>query len=96
MTNPSNSVVAARYLTTARNAHADFRFGERKVFIAALLGTFSTPEQDAALKAELVELHRAGALVLARADLVAAMDEEMVAMSETLTDGAEFHFLCIK
>jgi hypothetical protein len=31
-------------------------------------------------------------VVLCRADLVAAMDPEMVAASETVTDGATFHF----
>jgi hypothetical protein len=32
-------------------------------------------------------------VVLARADLVAAMDYQIVAASETLADGAEFHFV---
>ena len=32
-------------------------------------------------------------VVLARADLVAAMDPTMVAASETVTDGATFHFV---
>jgi hypothetical protein len=32
-------------------------------------------------------------VVLARADLVAAMDPTMVAASETVTDGAMFHFV---
>jgi hypothetical protein len=45
------------------------------------------------LKARLVAAHRAGELVLARADLVAAMDPALVAASEITTDGASFHFI---
>jgi hypothetical protein len=44
-------------------------------------------------KARLVAAHRAGELSLARADLVAAMDPELVAVSEIISDGASFHFL---
>jgi hypothetical protein len=86
---------AAQCVELARNAHSDYRFSDRKIFIACLLGMNSTPEQDLAFKDELVRLHRIGALVLARADLVAAMDAEMVALSEIVADGAEFHFLVI-
>jgi len=35
----------------------------------------------------------ASLIVLARADFVAAMDPRMVAASETVTDGATFHFV---
>lgn len=44
-------------------------------------------------KAKLVAAHREGALRLARADLVAAMDEGLVARSETTYLNATFHFV---
>jgi hypothetical protein len=71
------------------------RFGPRKVFIAALwrrvgsqLG-MSLPE----LKSWLFEQHRARELLLARADLVAAMDPKLVAESAMQQGNAEFHFV---
>lgn len=39
------------------------------------------------------ESERTPLVVLARADLVAAMDSALVADSETLADGASYHFL---
>jgi hypothetical protein len=81
----------------ARTAN-DGVFGERKVFIAAAWhqlrrrpGYTSLTLDD--FKARLVRAHRAGELVLARADLVAAMDPGLVAASETLADTATFHFV---
>ena len=71
------------------------RFGDRKVFVAALwrrvrrkLG-MSLDE----FKQWLFAQHRAGALQLARADLVSAMDPNLVASSEIRVPGAEFHFV---
>jgi len=46
-----------------------------------------------AFKRRMVRAHRAGLLVLARADLVAAMPRAAVASSEISDGGAEFHFL---
>jgi len=73
-------------------------FGDRKVFVSALWHELrKTPRWSAItldeLKARLVAAHRAGELALARADLVAAMDPELVAASEITTDGASFHFI---
>jgi hypothetical protein len=73
-------------------------FGERKVFISAIwtalraMPAWASLELDD-LKAQLVDAHRRRELVLARADLVAAMDPDLVAASETRTDGATFHFV---
>jgi len=73
-------------------------FGDRKVFISSVWNTlrhhrtWSTLTLDD-FKARLVSAHRAGALSLGRADLVAAMDPALVAASETVTDGASFHFI---
>jgi len=89
------------------------RFGDRKVFIAALWNrmlaieaqTGGTLAEGATLehfKAWLVRSrlytsdgteHRAWLVVLSRADLVAAMDPALIAASETITDGAVFHFV---
>ena len=74
------------------------RFGERKVFIAAAWHALCRRPGYASLalddfKSQLVRAHRSGALVLARADLVAAMDPELVIASETDADGTTFHFV---
>jgi hypothetical protein len=88
------------------------RFGDRKVFIAALWaqmlaieartgGTLTAGATLEHFKAWLVASqlytsdgteHSTRLVVLCRADLVAAMDPALVAASETLTDGAVFHF----
>jgi hypothetical protein len=73
-------------------------FGDRKVFISSVwhalrkMPLWTTIEIDD-FKAHLVAAHRKRELVLARADLVAAMDPALVAASETQTDGATFHFI---
>jgi hypothetical protein len=76
----------------------DGLFGERKAFIAAawqaLRQRVGWHELDLpTFKAKLLDAHRAGALQLARADLVAAMDPMMVASSEVAGHGATFHFI---
>ena len=73
-------------------------FGDRKVYISAAWDELRNQPAWSALslqdfKTQLVSAHRAGDLVLARADLVAAMDQALVASSETVADGAEFHFI---
>ncbi len=80
------------------NTATEGAFGDRKVFISAVWDelrqrpTWSTLSLDE-FKRRLVSAHQAGDLVLARADLVAAMDPALVAASETLADGASFHFI---
>jgi hypothetical protein len=79
-------------------ATRDGVFGDRKVFIASVWNELRRRPSWAALsldefKTRLLAAHRSGDLALARADLVAAMDPELVAASETLTDGASFHFI---
>lgn len=73
-------------------------FGDRKVFISSVWDDLRRRPSWSALtladfKERLVTAHRAGDLVLARADLVAAMNPDLVAASETVTDGASFHFI---
>ncbi len=71
------------------------RFGDRKVFVSALWDRVGEElgMSLAEFKLWLVAQHRAGTLRLARADLVAAMDPELVARSEIRVQGAEFHFV---
>jgi hypothetical protein len=89
---------ASDVLSAADSAPLDGRFGDRKVFVSAVWHELRrNPRWPAVtldeLKVRLVAAHRAGELTLARADLVAAMDPELVAASEITTDGASFHFI---
>ena len=73
-------------------------FGDRKVFISSVWDELRRHPAYAALtlddfKARLLRAHRDGDVELARADLVAAMNPDLVAASETTTDGASFHFI---
>lgn len=82
----------------AAGATRDGTIGDRKVFVSAVWHELRRDPPWSALtlddfKARLVAAHRAGELVLARADFVAAMDPELVAASEITTDSASFHFI---
>jgi len=73
-------------------------FGDRKVFISSLWDELRRDRHWASLsladfKTGLVAAQRAGTLELARADLVAAMDPELLAASEIRDGGASFHFM---
>ena len=73
----------------------DGRYGDRKVFIAAIYDRVGarlglTLDQ---LKRLILDLNRQRILTLARADLVAAMPPDMVRRSETSDRGASFHFV---
>lgn len=78
-----------------KSVRAPGRFGDRKVFVSALWRRvrrkLGMPLEE--FKQWLFSQHRAGALQLARADLVAAMDPKLVASSEIRVPGAEFHFV---
>jgi hypothetical protein len=74
------------------------RFGPDKVFIASVWETLKndpdvSPLGEQGFKHALVEAHRTGALVLSRADLIAAMDPRDVAASETQHLNATYHFI---
>lgn len=74
------------------------RFGDEKVFIFALWQEVkdSGPFDDwdlSQFKAALVAAQRDGAIRLARADLVYAMDPLLVARSETHSISATYHFV---
>jgi len=88
---------AEEVLEIAQTAR-DGVFGDRKVFISSVWNALRHHQVWSTLtlddfKTRLVSAHRAGALSLVRADLVAAMDPSLVAASETVTDGASFHFI---
>lgn len=89
-TNTDLWLTAERWLATARHAHRDLWFGTRKVFLCSIVDV-----TDAAAMSVLDECRQAGLLTFARADLVAAMDPELVAASEWTLDGATFHFIVL-
>jgi hypothetical protein len=71
------------------------RFGDRRVYIAPLLDLAAEElgvDRDA-LRLALVEANRRHLLTLARADHVAAMDPELVAVSHIHHVGSDFHFV---
>lgn len=83
---------------SAAGATRDGWFGDRKVFVSPVWHELRRNPRWSAVtlddfKARLVAAHRAGELALARADLVAAMDPDLVAASEITADGASFHFI---
>jgi hypothetical protein len=94
---PNTNGFAAEVRDVARTT-TNGVFGDRKVFISAVWDELRRHRAWVALtldefKAKLLRAHRDGDLVLARADLVAAMNPDLVAASETTTDGASFHFI---
>ena len=73
-------------------------YGEERVFISAVWrvaqqGHRSLRGSLSEFKARLIEANRAGLLCLHRADLVGAMDEQLVRESETRHLNATFHFI---
>jgi hypothetical protein len=73
-------------------------FGDNKVFIGSVWQALASDPEigdlgEREFKRRLVEAHRRGSLVLARADLVAAMDPEDVSASETVHQNSTYHFI---
>lgn len=74
------------------------RYGDERVFIASVWHAAETKPRPPSpslsdFKARLVEANRAGLLRLHRADLVGAMDPQLVSESETHYLNATFHFI---
>lgn len=74
------------------------RFGEQKVFISSLWDELAREVSPAGMdlarfKRWLLDANARHAIVLARADLVGAMDPAQVAASEIVDRGASFHFV---
>jgi len=83
---------------TIPNVGADGRFGSEKVFVSAIWRSIERDQRlsDLSLdrfKTWLLSANRDGALVLARADLIGAMDPKQVAESEIRDRNATFHFV---
>jgi hypothetical protein len=92
---------AATALRVARDCPPGSRFGGDKVFAAAAWR--ASQAQDgfprmtlAEFKAALADASRAGLIRLEPADLVQAMDHEMVSDSEIVRAGAAFHFILVE
>lgn len=88
----------ARAVQRAADDERHGRFGERKVFIAAVWRRLrQAPLLDgmdlAGFKRHLVDANRADLLALHRADLVAVMDPDEVRASEIAYGNATFHFI---
>lgn len=76
---------------------ADGRFGE-KVYVSAIWRTIEHDRKAGGLSLDhfkrwLVNANRDGKLVLARADLIGAMDAKQITESEITDRGATFHFV---
>jgi hypothetical protein len=89
---------ARRVKEAARTERGAGRFGDRKVFISAVWRTLRDDPLCVGMKpdefkAQLVNAHRAGLLILHRADLIGAMDAKEVQASETRYLNATFHFI---
>lgn len=74
------------------------RFGETKVFISSVwkeMGELTSWWGGSlkTFKAWLVDANRSGVLTMARADLVSAMDPELVAASEVTEGVSSWHFI---
>ncbi len=89
---PGLVITANRLLEAARHAHKDYWVGKRKVFLAAIVDV-----EDPVAMEILDECRRAGLLSFARADLVSAMDPDLVAASEWKLGGQSrgptYHFI---
>lgn len=92
MISDAQRILADNLMTDARAMlGTPAAIGDRKVFLAALLGPVAGQDMS-----ELDELRRAGLLTFERADFVPAMDAELVAASEwVLPVGATYHFLVV-
>lgn len=83
---------AKTVLDVARAAKTG-RFGDNKVFISEVHRLFPQEMDLDTFKEWLLKAQRAGLVPLSRADLVEAMDPELVARSELPYLGATFHFV---
>lgn len=88
----------AEQVQALADASTTGRYGDERVFIAAVwraaqAGPATLHDPLPAFKTRLVEANRAGLLRLHRADLVGAMDPQLVQESETRHLNATFHFV---
>ncbi|MEM1416312.1 MAG: hypothetical protein AAGH15_15495 [Myxococcota bacterium] len=81
---------AARALTAAA-LPTTHRYGPELAFLSSVRQAMGEPRPT--FEQRMASAHRAGLLTMARADLVADMDPELVRASELRMGAAEFHFL---
>lgn len=84
-------IIAQDILTAAREGGTQW-LESGKVYLATIPGVDLA---DAECVTMLEDLRRCGALRFARADLVGAMDAELIAASEWHTGPATYHFLVL-
>ena len=87
-------LTASNLLEVAENLPASAKYHGRNVFLWPLLQRFGLTPQEA--KPALMKMHQNDEITLTRADLVEAMDPEMVRRSEVSHSGARFHFLTVE
>lgn len=92
---PQTRSIPAAYVTLAQGILAGARQGTEWAAGKVYLSTCGLDLTDAETLLQLDELRRMGALRLCRADLVCLMDADLVAASEVVLSGAQFHFLCL-
>jgi hypothetical protein len=85
---------AANLLAVADALPASAKYHHRNVFLWPLLQRFGLTPQEA--KSALIKMHQNEEITLTRADLVEAMDPELVRRSEISHSGARFHFLTVE
>lgn len=95
---PPGEALLSAVRDTLPKVGPDGRFGTEKVFVSAIWRDLERDQRISDLSLEkfkrwLVSANREGQLVLARADLVGAMDARLVADSEIEDQGATFHFV---
>lgn len=96
-TTPAAGDLLAVVRETIPRIGTDGRFGE-KVYVSSIWRTIERDRKVGALSLDefkrwLLRANRDGSLVLARADLIGAMDAKQVAESEINDRGATFHFV---
>lgn len=69
------------------------RFGPNKAFIASVFDSMPAESDLSAFKRRLIAAHRAGLLRLRAANLVDAMDPDLVRRSESVFMNSHFHFV---
>lgn len=87
---------AAKAMHAASSVDQTGRFGPDKVFIDAAYREAQKQGFDGVrddFKRELLSAHQAGTMTLSRADLVEAMDPDLVRRSKTSIGVADFHFI---
>lgn len=92
----SNETLAALIREVAARPETE-KFHDDRAYIASVWDHMpaTTIPSLAAFKSKLIELHRLALLTITRADLVGAMNRDLVHESETRFQHATFHFIAL-